>query len=147
MKVNIKSIIKLCKRIYSELGPYHLEAIYANALEYELLKNDIAYVREFTLPVLYDGIKMGNIRYDFLIDDKYLLELKAKKSIYIKGGGISNAEGVLGGINQVKKYLVSLDLEKGYLINFNTALDAHILEYEEILNPNYITVTDPTEEE
>jgi GxxExxY protein len=65
MKVNIKSIIKLCKRIYSELGPYHLEAIYANALEYELLKNDIAYVREFTLPVLYDGIQMGNNRYDF----------------------------------------------------------------------------------
>ena len=73
MKVNIKSIIKLCKKIYHELGPYHREEIYANALEYELIKNDITYAREFTLPVLYDGIKVGDIRCDFLIEKKYLI--------------------------------------------------------------------------
>ena len=147
MKVNIKSIIKLCKRIYSELGPYHNEEIYANALEYELLKNKIKYSKEFTLPVLYDGIKVGNIRCDFLIEEKYLLELKAVQTLFNKSTGKINANNQVGGERQVLKYLIALDLEKGYLINFNTALDAHILEYEEILNPNYITVTDPTEEE
>ena len=140
MKVNIKSIIKLCKKIHDELGPYHREEIYANALEYELIKNDITYAREFTLPVLYDGIKVGNIRYDFLIEKKYLLELKAVSAL-------KKADGKIKKGNQVIKYLIALDLEKGYLINFKTDLENISIEYLEIINPNYITVTDPTEEE
>ena len=146
MKVNIKSIIKLCKRIYNELGPYHREEVYANALEHELLKNDIDYSREFTLPVLYDGVKVGVIRYDFLIEKKYLLELKAVSALKkadgkIKKGNQGSPE------NQVIKYLIALDLKKGYLINFKTYLENISIEYLEIINPNYITVTDPTEEE
>tara|TARA_R100000315_G_C5208498_1_gene123501 strand:+ start:667 stop:1107 length:441 start_codon:yes stop_codon:yes gene_type:complete len=146
MKVNIKSIIKLCKKIYDELGPYHNETIYANALEYELIKNDITYAREFTLPVLYDGIKVGDIRCDFLIEKKYLLELKAVLSIVNKNGAVSQTKKV-GGEKQVIKYLIALDLEKGYLINFRTNLENISIEYKEIINPNYITVTDPMEEE
>ena len=146
MKVNIKSIIKLCKKIYHELGPYHNETIYANALEYELIKNDITYAREFTLPVLYDGIKVGDIRCDFLIEKKYLLELKAVLSIVNKNGAVNQTKNV-GGEKQVIKYLIALDLEKGYLINFRTNLENISIEYKEIINPNYITVTDPTEEE
>ena len=147
MKTNIKSIIKLCKKIYHELGPYHNETIYANALEYELIKNDITYAREFTLPVLYDGIKVGNIRCDFLIEKKYLLELKAVLSIINKDGKTIKRDNKIGGEKQVIKYLVALDLEKGYLIYFRTDLENISIEYVEIINPNYITVTDPMEEE
>ena len=147
MKVNIKSIIKLCKRIYIELGPYHNETIYANALEHELIKNEINYAREFTLPVLYDGIKVGNIRCDFLIEEKYLLELKAVLTIVNKSNGKIKRDNQVGGEKQVIKYLIALDLEKGYLINFRTDLETNNIQYVEIINPNYITVTDPTEEE
>ena len=81
-----------------------------------------------------------------MIEKKYLLELKAVLSIVNKNGAINQTKKV-GGEKQVIKYLIALDLEKGYLINFRTNLENISIEYKEIINPNYITVTDPTEEE
>ena len=135
MKMTKKTIEKICNRIYNELGPYQIESTYGNAMEYELIKEGITYNRELPIPILYDKHKVGHGVVDFFIDGKYLLEFKANTSCFTtKEGKSSNAASVIKSKNQVIRYLIALNLETGYLINFNIGGKAG-LEIELIINP------------
>lgn len=60
------------------LGRYKNEQQYCDAIEEELKKNKISYEREKILPESFDGELKGRNKVDFLIEDKIILEIKAK---------------------------------------------------------------------
>ena len=67
--------------VHRELGPGFLESIYEAALAYELTKRGYRVERQKPIPVVYDGVVMGEHRLDLLINEKIVLELKACKAI------------------------------------------------------------------
>lgn len=68
-------------KIYKELGSLHKESVYTNALASELSKLGIKFKQEVSLPVIYEGTKVGSYRADFIIEDKIVLEVKASKKL------------------------------------------------------------------
>ncbi len=54
---------------------------YCNAIEELLKKNNISYKREFSLKSDNDLIKNNRNRVDFLIENKIIIEVKAKRFI------------------------------------------------------------------
>lgn len=126
---------KICNRIFLELGPFHSEAVYGNAIEYELIENKIHYRREVQVPIKYKGVIVGQSRVDFLIKPNNVIELKASPTNrFNKDGTRSNYKGPIKDRNQVIKYLQSMEMEKGYLVNFNIGTKAEV-EIDEIFNP------------
>ena len=67
--------------VHRELGPGFLESIYEAALAHELAKRGHKVDRQKTVPVLYDGVVVGEHRLDLIVDDRVILELKACKAI------------------------------------------------------------------
>jgi GxxExxY protein len=106
-KFNEKILKEMCNRIYDDLGPYYIETTYQSAMEHELNKQGIRYRREMQIPIYYDNIIIAHGTVDFWIAPNYLVEFKAKKKVS------------LADKNQVKRYLKSLKIPFGYLINFN----------------------------
>lgn len=67
--------------VHRELGPGFLESIYESALAHELLKRGHTVERQKVVPVIYDGIPVGDHRLDLLVDGRIVLELKACRAI------------------------------------------------------------------
>jgi GxxExxY protein len=63
--------------VYNELGFGHKEQVYQKALANEFQDKNISYNKELTLKVRYKNEVVGNYRPDFVIDDKFVIELKA----------------------------------------------------------------------
>jgi len=82
------------------------EVIYQRCLKIEFEKEDVPYVREFEMPVMYKGIQVCTRRVDFLIDQKIMVEIKA----------VTELTDVH--LAQAKNYLEAYNLETGLLINF-----------------------------
>lgn len=122
-KINEEALRTICNRIYNELGPYYDEVTYQNAMEYELNKHEIWYRREMQVPIYYDKNVVAYGKVDFWIGQDMLVEFKAKKDASIVDR------------NQVKRYLKTLDVPFGFLINFNNRRTK--LEIDKIENPNY----------
>jgi len=93
-------------KVQNGLGRFCNEKQYGDAIEKMLLESSIKYEREKELPKLFDGEQDRRNIADFLIDDKILLELKAKR--------IASREDYY----QVRRYLASLNLKLGILVNF-----------------------------
>ena len=51
-------IIGVAMQVHKELGPGFLEAVYQEAFELELQRQNIPYVREKRLNIFYKGIKL-----------------------------------------------------------------------------------------
>ncbi len=92
-------ITGICFQVHNKLGRYCKELQYANELENEFKKMKPYYEREMTIP------KTGN-RIDFLIEDKIVLEIKAKNLI------------IKNDYYQTQRYLQALNKKLGLLINF-----------------------------
>jgi GxxExxY protein len=106
-------------KVHSTLGNGYQEVIYQNALAIELRKSKIDFVREKEMPIYYDGEEIGTRRADFLIENKVIVELKAK----IKLEDVHLAQGL--------NYLVAYNMDKGLLLNFG----ARSLEVKRLRNP------------
>ncbi|MCR6639631.1 MAG: GxxExxY protein [Sporocytophaga sp.] len=124
MKESIKDkltfeIIGCAMKVHSTLGNGYQEVIYQNALAIELRKSKIDFVREKEMPIYYDGEEIGTRRADFLIENKVIVELKAK----IKLEDVHLAQGL--------NYLVAYNMDKGLLLNFG----ARSLEVKRLRNP------------
>ena len=102
-------IIGLAMKVHSAIGMGFQEVIYQRCLNIEFEKNDVPFVREFEMPVLYEGIQVGTRRVDFLIDQKIMVEIKA----------VSELLDVH--LAQAKNYLEAYELEIGLLINFGSS--------------------------
>jgi GxxExxY protein len=95
-------------KVHSALGPGLLEQVYERCLVYELEKRQISCVRQFTVPIFYDGIKLdSDLRIDVLVSDRIVLELKAVETVL----PVHRA--------QVLTYLKLTGHRLGLLINFN----------------------------
>ncbi len=124
MKESIKDkltfeIIGCAMKVHSALGNGYQEVIYQNALAIELRKSKIDFLREKEMPIYYDGEEIGTRRADFLIENKVIVELKAK----IKLEDVHLAQGL--------NYLVAYNMDKGLLLNFG----AKSLEVKRLKNP------------
>jgi GxxExxY protein len=74
-------IRKCIFEVDNKIGKGHKELIYKNALAEELSKANIEYKREPSIEIKYDNKLVGIYKPDFLIEDKVILEIKAKRSI------------------------------------------------------------------
>lgn len=99
-------ITGLLFKIHKELGHFRNEKQYADYFENLLKKENIKYIREYKFDDHQFGI--GKIRCicDFIIEDKVILEFKAKNFISKED------------YYQTKRYLLTLNLELGIIINF-----------------------------
>lgn len=116
-----KKILRAAMNVHSELGNGFQEVIYQRALAIELELMGVKFAREFTMPVYYRSIKVGERRVDFFVEEKVSVELKAALEL-------TNAD-----LAQGKNYLEAYNLEVGLLINFG----APSLVWKRLFNNKY----------
>lgn len=92
--------------VHNELGRFCNEKQYADAIEKYLSIRGISYEREKILPSSFTGEQEGRNKADFLIDDRVILEIKAKR-MFEKPD-----------YYQAKRYLVAMEKKLAILVNF-----------------------------
>jgi GxxExxY protein len=100
--------IGICMEVHRILGHGFLEIVYKDALEFELRKRRLAYVREKEFHIRYKEVILPHKFYaDFVIGDKMIIELKAA------GGGLADDQ-----VAQTINYLKASGCKVGLLVNF-----------------------------
>lgn len=99
-------IINAFYEVYGELGYGFKENIYQKALALELEKNDLEFEVESPIKVHYSNEIIGEYFADIVVQEKVLLELKAKNEL------VDDHEA------QVLNYLNATKYEVGLLLNF-----------------------------
>jgi len=106
-------------KVHNRLGRYCNEKQYGDMIEELLKKEGIKFEREKILPKMFEGEKEGRNKIDFLIEEKIVLEIKAKtiieKSDYY----------------QIMRYLKILNKKLGLLVNFRN----RYLRVKRVINP------------
>jgi GxxExxY protein len=103
-----EKIIGCAMKVHRELGHGFQEYIYQRALEIELKKALLHFIREYEMPVYYCGDKIGSRIVDFFVEDKIMVELKAATEL-------TDVH-----LAQALNYLEASGLEIGLLINFGS---------------------------
>lgn len=93
--------------VHRELGPGFLESVYEDALEVEFRRREIPFERQFDFALDYKGHDVGRGQIDFLVDRRFVVELKAVDAF----APIHTA--------QVISYLKATNCRYGLLMNFN----------------------------
>ena len=101
-----QKIIDSFYKTYNHLGYGFPESIYAAALRHELTKAGLRVDRECSVSVHYDGIVLGWVRLDMIVEGLVVVETKAIKALP------EEAE------EQVFSYLRATRLEVGLLLNY-----------------------------
>lgn len=107
--------------VHSSLGNRYQEKYYQRAIEEGLKKKNLAFKKELSVDLQYNGKKIGKYFLDFLIEDKIVLEIKVVPRLLPKD------------FKQVLAYLIAHNLHLGILANFRT----DSLTYKRILNSTY----------
>ena len=71
-------------KVHRTLGPGFLEAVYVNALAFELTKRRIGFDRNVRLQVYYEGEIMGDYEADFVVESCVVTECKANRTLVEK---------------------------------------------------------------
>lgn len=123
MKKNdlIYKIIGCAMKVHNTLGPGFQEVIYQRCLAIELERAGLGFVREQEHTIYYDDIEVGTRRADFVVEEKVVVEIKARVKL----------EDVH--LAQAKNYTVAYDFPLGLLINFG----GQSLDYKLMFNPKY----------
>ena len=101
-------ILNCAFKVHTNLGPGLLESSYQECLCYELDKAGLLFVKEKTLPLIYEEIKLDcGYRIDILVEDKVVVEIKSVETF--------NEVHV----TQVLTYLKLSGCRIGLLLNFN----------------------------
>ncbi|MDZ4657647.1 MAG: GxxExxY protein [Bythopirellula sp.] len=104
-------IIQGAFRVHKALGPGLLESVYESCLCHELTKSNLRFVRQGTLPIVYDGLVLeSGLRIDLLVEYCVVVELKSCDKL------IPLHEA------QLITYLKLSNNRLGLLINFNVRL-------------------------
>ncbi|MFH1565494.1 MAG: GxxExxY protein [bacterium] len=93
-------------RVYKQLGCGHKEPVYQKSFFRVLINEGLKAEREKRLDVIFEGEKVGTYISDFLVEDKIIIELKAKAMVTKQD------------IQQFWQYLTSTNYKLGFLINF-----------------------------
>ena len=115
----IKKIKKFAIEVYKILGAGYNERVYEEALGIEMRKAKVDYDIELNTEIMYKGEKVGTHLLDFIVERKFVIELKA-------GTAIQKSHK-----SQLSAYLRTLGLKKGLLINFPYP-DKDEPEFEEV---------------
>ena len=99
-------IIKVFYKVYNALGYGFLEQIYHNAMILELSAAGLKVETQKAIAVYYEGKIVGSFACDLVVEDKVILELKAKERIHEAHEA------------QLINYLRATDVEIGLLLNF-----------------------------
>lgn len=91
---------------HNQLGQFCNEKQYCDFIEKYFKEAGLKYEREKVLPPSFENESEGRNKVDFLVEDKIILEAKAKRLI-------TNED-----YYQVKRYLVALNKKLGILVNF-----------------------------
>ncbi len=120
-------IIGCAMKVHSTLGSGFPEVIYQRALAIEFEKQGLSNKREMIMDIFYDGIKIGNRRVDFFVENKIMIELKA----------VSQLDD--SHLAQTLNYLEVYRLPIGLLINFGSKslVFKRIFNTKHINNVNY----------
>ncbi|ASK30973.1 GxxExxY protein [Chryseobacterium sp. T16E-39] len=95
--------------VHKSLGPGLLESAYEECIFYELKKHGLFIEKQKPMPLIYDEIKLDvGYRLDFLIENKFVLEIKSVESLH----DIHLA--------QILTYLRLSNCKLGMLMNFNS---------------------------
>jgi GxxExxY protein len=99
-------VIKVYYKIYNALGYGFIESIYHNSMIIELVRAGIKVETEKLIAVHYESNVVGTFSADLVVEDKLILELKAKE--------------VLNPAHEAQliNYLRATDIELGLLLNF-----------------------------
>ncbi|MHB1355873.1 MAG: GxxExxY protein [Anaerolineae bacterium] len=104
-------IVDAAYKVHVALGPGLLESVYEVCLVHELTKHGLDVIRQATVPVYYDGIKLDtDLRLDLVVNNLVIVELKAVEVLL----PVHYA--------QVMSYLKLAGMRLGLLINFNVGL-------------------------
>jgi GxxExxY protein len=77
-----KMIIGAAIEVHRILGPGLLESVYEEALCHELHLREISFLRQQSVPIPYEGIRLGSdLRLDLIVEDKVIVDLKAKEEL------------------------------------------------------------------
>jgi len=93
-----EQIIGCAFRVANALGHGFLEKVYENALAHELRKSGLECVQQRQIPVMYDGVVVGEYVADIVVAGNIVIELKTVKALdeihmaqcmnYLKATGI-----------------------------------------------------------
>jgi len=111
-------IIGCAMKVHSVLGPGFQEIIYQRAMAIEMRKQGLSYAQEMSMQIHYDDIQIGTRRVDFFVEDRIMLELKARANLDDNH------------LNQAMNYCQAYKLPVGLLINFGSKS----LEYKRVYN-------------
>jgi len=118
LKEETYKIIGIAMEVHRQLGGGFAEIVYKDALVHEFEMQGVPYDREREYAVNYKGVLLPHKFYaDFVVFDKVILEVKAKKGI------------VEEHYSQVINYLAVSKLPVGLLLNFQ----GKSLEYKRII--------------
>jgi len=101
------AVIGAAMEVHKELGPGFLEEVYEYSLRVELDRLGIPFEPQPTVNVIYKGVVVGKGRYDMLVANTLIVELKSVQSL----APIHEA--------QVISYLKMTGHPLALLINFN----------------------------
>jgi GxxExxY protein len=97
--------------VHQKLGPGLLESAYEECLYYELNKYNFKIEKQKKLPLIYEDVKLdAGYRIDLLIDEKFIVEIKAVEDL-------TDVH-----LAQLLTYLRLSNCKLGLLINFNVSL-------------------------
>lgn len=102
--------------VHSVLGSGFQEIIYQRALQIEMNKQGLFFLRE--MEIFYDGIQIGKRRVDFFVENRVMVELKAVSQL-------NDAH-----LAQAMNYCQAYELPIGLLINFGS----RSLEFKRVYN-------------
>lgn len=103
------AVIGAAMEVHKILGPGFLESVYQTALERELTLRRIPFEGKVKLPVTYKDVVVGIYEADLVIDNKFVVEIKAVSKF--------NASHQ----TQTMHYLAVTGLRLALLLNFGTS--------------------------
>ena len=92
--------------IWTEIGFGHKELFYQKAIESELDKKGLKFIKQCPAKINYNGKTIGIYYFDFLIEDKVVLEIKVRNYFSKKN------------ISQLYSYLKAKNLKLGLIAHF-----------------------------
>ena len=84
-----------------------------------MAQQDLTFSREHEMDIFYKGVKIGNRRVDFFVEDKVMVEIKA----------VIQLEDVH--LAQAINYLEAYGMEVGLLINFGS----RSMQFKRVMKP------------
>jgi GxxExxY protein len=106
-KEEVYSFIACCYEVHKNLGKGFLEAVYKDALSYELKQKNIPFEKEKKFQIKYKEVILPHHYYcDFIIHDKIIVEIKAQQNVINEH------------YKQLINYLAVSNNKLGLLVNF-----------------------------